>query len=137
MIVTDQQNNKQILKRWFLQMATNYEMIEEMAMLVGYEYDGENLKTFNEWAKEGMIVKKGEKAFMKLDLWKPFEHKEKDENGKPVLDENGKQKTETRFMLKGSALFTPDQVEKGELKKKPAKKKTATKKKSYSKKKTA
>jgi phage terminase Nu1 subunit (DNA packaging protein) len=111
-------------------MATNYEMIEEMAMLVGYEFDGDNLKTFNEWAKEGMVVKKGEKAFMKLDLWKPFTKKLTDEDGKPVIDEKtGKQKEETRFMLKGSALFTPDQVEKGEIKKKPAKKKKAYSKK--------
>jgi antirestriction protein ArdC len=113
-------------------MATNYEMIEEMAMLVGYEYDGENLKTFAEWAKEGYIVKKGEKAFMALELWKPFTKKVTDEEGKPVIDEEtGKQKEETRFMLKLSHLFTPDQVEKGELKK-PAKKKKAYSKKKRS-----
>jgi hypothetical protein len=103
-------------------MATNKEMIEEMAMLVGYEYDGENLKTFQEWAKEGMIVKKGEKAFMALELWKPFNKKVKDE-------ETGEEKEEQRFMLKMSHLFTPDQVEKGELKKKAAKKSPAKKKK--------
>ena len=116
-------------------MATNYQMIEEMAMLVGYEFDGENLKTFAEWEKEGMIVKKGEKAFMALELWRPFK-KKIEEDGKPVIDpETGKQKEETRFMLKMCHLFTPDQVEKGERKKKPAKKKKpaakkATKKKS-------
>ena len=105
-------------------MATNKEMIEEMAMLIGYEYDGQNLKTFQEWAKAGMIVKKGEKAFMALELWKPF-NKKLDEK-----DENGNAKEEQRFMLKMSHLFTPDQVEKGELKKKdPAKKKPAAKKK--------
>ena len=111
-------------------MATNKEMIEEMAMLVGFEYDGINLNTFNEWAKEGLIVKKGEKAFMSLELWKPFEKKMVDENNKPVIDEKtGKQKIETRFMLKMCHLFTVEQVEKGELKKKPAKKKAAAKKK--------
>ena len=105
-------------------MATNKEMIEEMANLTGYEYDGENLKTFQEWAKAGYIVKKGEKAFMALELWKPFT-KKLDEK-----DENGKEKEEQRFMLKMSSLFTPEQVEKGELKKKaPAKKKPAAKKK--------
>lgn len=105
-------------------MATNKEMIEEMAMLIGYEYDGTNLKTFQEWAKAGYIVKKGEKAFLALELWKPFNKKldEKDENGKP--------KEEQRFMLKMSHLFTPAQVEKGEVKKKkPAAKKPAAKKK--------
>jgi antirestriction protein ArdC len=104
-------------------MATNKEMIEEMAMLIGYEYDGENLKTFQEWAKAGYIVKKGEKAFMALELWKPFT-KKLDEK-----DESGNEKEEQRFMLKMSHLFTPEQVEKGELKKKPAKKKAAKKKK--------
>jgi antirestriction protein ArdC len=105
-------------------MATNREMIEEMAMAIGFEYDGQNLKTFNEWAKAGYVVKKGEKAFMALELWKPFT-KKLDEK-----DENGKEKEEQRFMLKMSHLFTPDQVEKGELKKKaPKKKKAAAKKK--------
>ena len=105
-------------------MATNREMIEEAAMEMEYEYDGNNLKTFQEWAKAGMIVKKGEKAFMALELWKPF-NKKLDEK-----DENGNEKEEQRFMLKMSHLFTPDQVEKGELKKKaPVKKKPAAKKK--------
>ena len=103
-------------------MATNREMIEEMANLMGYEYDGSNLKTFAEWAKEGYIVKKGSTAFMALELWKPF-------NKKVVDEETKEEKTEQLFMLKLSHLFTPDQVEKGELKKKPAKKKTAAKKK--------
>jgi hypothetical protein len=103
-------------------MATNLQMIEEMANMVGFEFDGENLKTFQEWAKEGMIVKKGEKAFIAMDLWKPFKKKVKDE-------ESGEEKEETRFMLKLSHLFTPDQVEKGEIKRKAAKKKTAAKKK--------
>ena len=110
-------------------MATNKEMIEEMAMIMGFEYNGMNLYTFNEWAKEGMIVKKGEKAFMSLELWKPFEYKLKNEDGTPKM-KNGKQETETRFMLKLSHLFTIEQVQKGELKKKaPAKKKAAPKKK--------
>lgn len=120
-------------------MATNLEMIEEMAEMVGYEFDGENLKTFNEWAKEGLIVKKGEKAFMSLELWKPFTKKLKNEDGTPEIDPaTGKQKEETRFMLKMSSLFTPAQVEKGELKKKTATKKApakaSTKKRTYKKK---
>ena len=104
-------------------MATNREMIEELAMVMEYEYDGNNLKTFQEWAKAGYIVKKGEKAFMQLELWKPFTKKLNEK------DENGKEKTEQRFMLQKSSLFTPDQVEKGELKKKPAKKAAPKKKK--------
>lgn len=104
-------------------MATNFQMISEMADMIGYEYDGENLKTFAEWEKEGMIVKKGQKAFMVVDLWRPFKKKIQEE-GKPVIDpETGEQKEEKRFTLKTCHLFTPDQVEKGERKKKPAKKK--------------
>jgi phage terminase Nu1 subunit (DNA packaging protein) len=111
-------------------MATNYQLIEEACILTNFEYDGSNLRTFNEWAKAGYIVKKGQKAFITVDLWKPFVKKLVDENNKPIIDEKtGKQKEETRFMLKKSALFTPDQVEKGELKKRPAKKKRTYKKK--------
>ena len=93
-------------------MATNYEMIYELAMMVGYEYDGSNLKTFAEWKKEGYMVRKGEKACMKLELWKPFTAKVLDENGKQEMDENGKPKTETRFKLVPSSLFSIEQVDK-------------------------
>lgn len=106
------------------------DMIQEASMVLGYVYDGGNLKTFNEWAKDGYIVTKGEKAFLSLKLWKPVEKKVVDEDGKPVMDEKtGKQKTETQFILKMCHLFTPEQVEKGELKKRPAKKKRTYKKK--------
>jgi phage terminase Nu1 subunit (DNA packaging protein) len=111
-------------------MATNYEMIEEMAMLIGYEFNGLNLKTFAEWAKEGMIVQKGEKAIMQLELWKPFIKKIVDENNKPVIDEKtGKQKEETHFKLVMSSLFAEEQVKAGELKKKATTKKKAAPKK--------
>lgn len=118
-------------------MATNYEMIEEMANLMGFEYDGSNLKTFQEWNRAGYTVKKGEKAFMALELWKPFEKKLVDENNNPIIDEKtGKQKTETRFMLKLSHLFTSDQVQEGVIERKP-KKATAKKRTTYKKKTTA
>ena len=109
-------------------MATNKEMIEEAAMMIGFEYNGMNLYTFNEWAKEGMIVKKGEKAFMSLELWKPFEYKLKNEDGTPKM-KNGKQETETRFMLKLSHLFTIEQVRKRRIEKKSTSKKKAAPKK--------
>lgn len=104
-------------------MATNYEMIEEYANVIGFEFDGDNLKTFAEWKKAGFTVKKGQKAFMQLELWKPF-IKTLDEK-----DEKGKDKTETRFKLQMSSLFTPEQVEKSVAKKKPATKKAGSKKK--------
>jgi hypothetical protein len=111
-------------------MATNRQMIEEMANVMGFEYTGMNLYTFNEWAKEGLIVKKGEKAFMSLKLWHPYDEKQVDENNKPIIDEKtGKQKIKKSFVLKLTHLFTAEQVEKGELKKKAATKKPAAKKK--------
>ena len=79
-------------------MATNKEMIEETAMMMGFEYNGMNLYTFNEWAKEGMIVKKGEKAFMSLELWKPFEYKLKNEDGTPKM-KNGKQENGNKIYV--------------------------------------
>lgn len=112
---------------------TNEEMISEMAGTVGYPYDGENLKTFAEWKKAGYSIIKGETACMKLDLWKPFTKKLVDENGKPELDEEGKQKEETRFKLVPSSLFSIEQVQKLDISKMKAKpkpkRKKATKKK--------
>lgn len=90
-------------------MASNSEMILEAANLIGFEYDGTNLKTFAEWKKAGYSIKKGEKAFLALELWKPFNKKIKDEKTK-------EETVEQRFMLKLSHLFTPDQVEKTEMK---------------------
>lgn len=118
-------------------MATNREMIEEITMLMGYEYDGENLKTFQEWQNAGFTVSKGEKAFLSLDLWKPFIKKLVDEKtGEKIIDEKtGKQKEETRFMLKLCHLFTPAQVKEGVIERKP--KKAGKKKTTYKKKKTA
>jgi len=85
-------------------MATNLEMITEVAMMAGFNFDGENLKTFQEWKRAGFSVKKGEKATFKLSLWKPFTKKIKDE-------ESGEEKKEQRFKLVPSALFTPEQVQ--------------------------
>jgi hypothetical protein len=94
-------------------MATNFEMIADLAGMVGYEFDGTNLKTFMEWKKEGYSVIKGEKACMKLELWKPFTAKVKnEETGEYEKDEKGNIKTETRFKLVPSSLFSIEQVEK-------------------------
>lgn len=119
-------------------MATNYEMITELADLMEFEFDGDNLKTFAEWRKAGYSIIKGETAFMKLDLWKPFTKKLVDENKKPIIDpETGKQKEESRFMLKASHLFTASQVKEGVIEFKPKAKKATTKKRVYKKKATA
>jgi len=107
-------------------MATNFQLIEEAAMMVGFEFDGNNLKTFAEWKKLGYSVKKGEKATLQVELWKPFTKVATDEKGQTMIDEKtGEQKTESRFMLKLSHLFTSDQVKKMEAKKKKTTKKKA------------
>lgn len=79
---------------------SNREIVLGEAMLKGFEYDGQNLLTFLEWKKRGYSVKKGEKAFISTNLWKPVTKKDK---------ETGK---ESRIMIMTKAsLFTVDQVE--------------------------
>jgi hypothetical protein len=93
---------------------TNVQLIAEHIEVFGFDfkYDGTNLNTFQAWKRAGYSVKKGEKAFTKVDLWTMKLVNEKDEEGKLVKDENGKPKKEKKFYLKASALFTADQVEK-------------------------
>ena len=71
---------------------TNFEIITEYIEQNGidFDYDGNNLNTFQAWKKQGYSVKKGETAFIKVDLWTMKMIEEKDENGKPVLDEKTK-----------------------------------------------
>jgi antirestriction protein ArdC len=104
---------------------TNLEIITEFLEEneIDFDYNGMNLLSFAQWKKEGMSVKKGETAFLKIDLWTFKEETEKDENGKVILDENGKPKKKKAFYKKSTALFTEDQVEKAKAPK--AKKKKA------------
>jgi len=103
---------------------TNEQLILEHLNIMGmdFNYDGKNLLTFAQWKKQGMSVKKGEKAFVQVDLWNMKEVDEKDGEGKVVM-ENGKPKKEKKFYLKKASLFTVDQVEK--IEKKSKKKKAA------------
>ena len=78
----------------------------------------ETYLTFAEWKKRGYSVKKGQKAVLVVDLWKPFKKKITDKETGEVTEEN-------RFMLKTSHLFNSKQVEK-------ITKKTASKKKKVS-----
>jgi antirestriction protein ArdC len=93
---------------------TNFEIIQTYIEENGidFDYNGMNLLTFAQWKKEGMSVKKGETAFLKIDLWTMKLEDEKDDNGKVILDENGKPKKKKKFYLKSAALFTAAQVEK-------------------------
>lgn len=61
---------------------SNMEIISTVAMVNGFNYDGNNLKTFQEWKKAGYTVKKGEKALIKTNLWK---YKEIEKNGEKVV----------------------------------------------------
>lgn len=94
---------------------TNFEIIAEYIEQneIDFDYDGNNLQTFAAWKKVGMSVKKGEKAFMKIDLWTCKLVEDKDEEGKVVIDEKTKKpKMKKKFFLKSAALFTAEQVEK-------------------------
>lgn len=78
---------------------SNTEIISTEAIMRGFEYDGNNLFTFQEWKKRGYAVKKGEKAFLQTSIWKSVTKKGKD----------GKEEHKM-FMTKAS-LFTIDQVQ--------------------------
>ena len=88
---------------------------------IDFNYDGDNLNTFAAWKKAGYSVIKGEKAFIKVDLWTMKLVEEKDEKGKVIIDKKtGKPKMEKKFYLKAAALFKADQVEKIKKTKKAA-----------------
>lgn len=78
---------------------SNKEIISTEAILKGFNYDGNNLFTFQEWKKRGYTVKKGEKAFISTSIWKNV--KRKDKEGK---------ETNKMFLTKAS-LFTIEQVQ--------------------------
>ena len=78
---------------------SNLEIISTECMMKGFNYDGENLFTFQEWKKRGYSVKKGEKAFLQTSIWKHTTKKNKD----------GKE--ETRMFLTKASLFTMNQVQ--------------------------
>ena len=95
--------------------------------LMNYLNDGiiPNYHTFATWKKNGFIVKKGQKAAFKADIWKYTEKKgtmsqeDADKlnaimcgpNGEP-LHKAGDETTSSRYIKKLSFFFGPDQVEK-------------------------
>ena len=56
---------------------TNRELIMQEAIMKGIPYNGDNLKTFNEWKNNGYTVKKGEKACLSVPLWKKIYYTDK------------------------------------------------------------
>jgi len=65
----------------------------------------EEIRTFDDWKRNGFIVQKGEKAIAKFQIWMPKKKKKKDE------DEEEKKKDEPKgFYKKLAYFFTRAQV---------------------------
>jgi hypothetical protein len=47
----------------------NRQIIDQEADIRGFNYNGDNLHTYAEWAERGYMVKRGQKAFIKTHLW--------------------------------------------------------------------
>jgi len=47
----------------------NHQIITQEAMLKGFNYNGNNLHTYEGWRQEGYMVKRGQKAFIKTHLF--------------------------------------------------------------------
>lgn len=47
----------------------NRAIIAQEAALRGFNYNGNNLHTYEGWRQEGYMVKRGQKAFIKTHLW--------------------------------------------------------------------
>lgn len=62
----------------------------------------EPLKTYQVWKEEGRQVKKGEKAIVKVPLWK---HKTKQ------IEKDGEEKEVSSMFMKTASLFTIAQTE--------------------------
>lgn len=79
---------------------SNFEIIGTEAMLVGYEYNGENLFTFAEWQQRGYKVIKGQKALINTTLWKPVVKTNKETGAE-----------EKQYIMVKASLFSAEQVE--------------------------
>ena len=82
-----------------------YSLLNQMLLGQAGEY-----LTFNQCKKEGGTIKKGAKARM-VCFWKMLPVEQEDENGKKVLDKNGKPKTKTIPYLRYYNVFHIDDTE--------------------------
>lgn len=64
----------------------------------------EEIHTFAKWKSLGYAVKRGEKAVVKLSIWK--------HTTKQITLENGEAAEDTRMFIKTAAFFSSKQVEK-------------------------
>lgn len=98
---------------------TNFQIITDAAIQAGIFTEDQvsailstghqlPLHTFAEWKRLGFTVKKGEKARLKVDIWKKSNKKitAENEKGEEIEADTG------RFYKKLSHFFTFDQVEK-------------------------
>lgn len=79
---------------------SNNEIIAMESMLIGFEYNTENLFTFAEWQQRGYKVIKGMKAIINTNLWKPVTK---------INKETGAE--EKQYIMVKASLFSIDQVE--------------------------
>ena len=67
----------------------------------------EEIKTFDEWRREGYIVQKGQHAVARFQIWMPKKGKKKQEEEKEQDDEEKLK----GFFKKTACFFTIEQVE--------------------------
>jgi len=82
-----------------------YSLLNQILLQIPGEYI-----TFNQVRKEGGRVKKGSKA-KHVYFWKQYKREKKDENGHPLLNDDGTPKTETIPVLKAFTVFHLDDCE--------------------------
>jgi hypothetical protein len=79
---------------------SNKEIIAGECLLLGFEWDGNNLYTFAEWQERGYKIVKGQHAIINTKLWKPVTKTDKKTGA-----------TETHYIMVNASLFSADQVE--------------------------
>lgn len=89
---------------------TNMEIIEASKIASGIPADT-LLLTFNEWKRNGFMVKKGEHARLTVRIWKPRKYKAETKDGEEI-----EQTDSSSFYLAKAFLFDRSQVEAMEVK---------------------
>lgn len=81
---------------------TNREIISTYKMLHGLPQDTE-LNTYSKWKQMGYKVKHGETAQHRITIWKTVKYNKE--------NEQGEMEQQQRMLMKDSAFFTREQVE--------------------------
>jgi len=81
------------------------------ALILGMlNYEVPRYLTFNKAKEMGGMVKKGEHGYPVI-LWKPTKGVEKDKDGNPILDDEGKPKVKVFMTMRGYTVFNVAQCE--------------------------